>query len=150
MAKIEIMSNKVIECGTDTRKLYSLVNGLIWLTTHNPLPDNRTNNELAEEYATFFMSKIIKICHDLNNHPKYSPVSNNSPQCDQFEEITEEEVLKMINSIEAKTCGSDPVPSSVLKDLTPYILKDIMSIVNVSLRNEYLQTGGKLLSLNHC
>ena len=58
------------------------------------------------------MSKIIKICDDLYNHPKYNPVSNNL-QFDQFEEITEQEVLKMINSIEAKTCGSNPVLSSV-------------------------------------
>ena len=82
MANTEIMSNKVLESGTDTRKLYHLVNELIRLTTHNPLPDNRTNDELAEESATFFMPKIIKICDDLNNHPKYSPVSNNPPQFD--------------------------------------------------------------------
>ena len=55
------------------------------------------------------MSKIIQI-YDLNDHPKYKPVSHNSLQFDQFEEITEEQVLKMINSMEAKTCGSDPVP----------------------------------------
>ena len=78
------MSNKVIECGTDTRKLYSLVYGLVRLTTHNPLPDNRSIDELAEEFACFFKSKIIKICVDLNNHPKYNPVSNNPPQFDQF------------------------------------------------------------------
>ena len=48
------------------------------------------------------MSKISKICDDLNDHPKYKPVSNNPPQSDQFEEITEEEVLKMINSMQAK------------------------------------------------
>ena len=134
MAKIEIMSNKVIECGTDTRKLYSLLNGLIRLPTNNPLPDNRTNDELAEEFATLFMFKIIKIHDDLNNHPKYTPVSNNPPQFDRFEEITEKEVLKMFNSMEAKTCGSDPVLSSVLKDLAPYLKKDITTIVNVSLR----------------
>ena len=74
MAKTEIMSNKVIECGTDSRKLYSLVNRLVGLTSHNPLPDNRTTNELAEEFATCFMSKIIKMCDDLNNHPKYNKV----------------------------------------------------------------------------
>ena len=60
MAKTETMSNKVIECGTDTRKLYSLVIGLVRLATHNPLPENRTNNELAKELATFFMSKTSK------------------------------------------------------------------------------------------
>ena len=49
------MSNKVIECGTDTRKLYGLVNGLIGLTRPNPLPCNRINDELAEEFVIFFV-----------------------------------------------------------------------------------------------
>ena len=48
------------------------------------------------------MSKISKRHDDLNDHPKYKPVSNNPPQFDQFEEITEKVVLKMINSIQAK------------------------------------------------
>ena len=144
MAKTEIISNKVIECGRNTRKLYSLVNGLVWLTTYNPLPDNRTNNQLGEEFATFFMSKIIKILDDLNNHPKYHPLSNNPPQFDQFEEITEEEVLKMINSMEAKACGHNPVPSLVLKDLAPYIIKEITTIVNVSLREGVIPNKWKI------
>ena len=96
LTKTEIMSTKVIEYGTDTRKLYSLVNGLIGLTTQNALPGNRSNDELVEEFVAFFMSKINKICEDLNDHPKYKPVSNNPPQFDQFEEITEEEVLKIM------------------------------------------------------
>ena len=61
IAKIGIISTKVIDCGSDTRKLYSLVNGLIGLTKHNPLPDNQTNEELVEEFGSFFMSKISKI-----------------------------------------------------------------------------------------
>ena len=60
IAKIEIMSNKVIECGTDTRKLYSLVNGLIRLTIQNPLLDNRINDELAEESVTCLCLKSAK------------------------------------------------------------------------------------------
>ena len=76
-----------------------------WATqANNPqsTTDNRTNDELTE-FVTFFMSKITKICDDLNNHPEYKPVSNNPLQFDHFEEITEEEVLKMINSMEVKT-----------------------------------------------
>ena len=80
------------------------------------------------------MSKINKICEDLNDHPKYKSVSNNPPQFDQFEETTDEEVLKIINSMGAKTCGSNPVPSSVLKELAPCIAKQITTIVNMSLR----------------
>ena len=98
------------------------------------MPDNRSNDELVEEFIAFFMSKISKKHEDLNDHPKYKPVSNNPPQFDQFEKITEEEVLKIINSIGAKTCSSDPVPSSVLKELAPYIIRQITTIVNVSLR----------------
>ena len=134
IAKIGIISTKVIECGTDTRKLYSLVNGLIGLTTQNSLPDNQINDEHVEEFVTFFMSKISKICEELNDHPKYNPLSNNPPTFDWFEETTDEEVLKIINSMWAKTCGSDPVPSSVLKELAPYIIRQITMIVNVSLR----------------
>ena len=80
------------------------------------------------------MSKISKIHDDLNDHPKYKPVSNNPPQFDQFEEITEEKVLKIFNSMGAKTCGSDPVPSSILEELAPYIIRQITTIVNMSLR----------------
>ena len=44
------------------------------------------------------------------------------------------EVLKIINNMGAKTWGSDPVPSSVLKELIPYIIRQITTIMNVSLR----------------
>ena len=44
----------------DTRKLYSLVNGLIRLTTQNPLPYNRVNDELTEEFVTFLCLKSVK------------------------------------------------------------------------------------------
>ena len=90
------------------------------------------------------MSKIIEICDDLNHHPKYKPVSYSPPQFDQFEEITEEEVLKMINSMGPKTCGSNPVPSSVLKDLAPYIIMEITTIVNVSLRERLFANKRKI------
>ena len=60
------------------------------------------------------MSKISKILDELNDHPKYKPLSNSLPKFDWFKETTEEEVLKIINSMVAKTCGSDPIPSSLL------------------------------------
>ena len=40
--------------------VYSLVNGLIGLTTQSPLPDNRINDELAEEFVTFLCLKSVK------------------------------------------------------------------------------------------
>ena len=124
----------MIDCGTDTRKLYSLVNGLIGLTAQNPLLDNKDKEELVEEFGSFFMAKISKIQYELNDHPKYKPLSNNPPKFDHFKEIAEDEVLKIINSMAAKTCGSDPIPSSPFKELAPHIIGHITTIVNESLR----------------
>ena len=132
--KVRIISTKVIDCGTDTRKLYSLVNGLIGLTAQNPLPDNQDKDELVEEFGSFFMSKISKIWDELNDHPKYNPLSNSPPKLDCFKETTEDKVLKLINSMAAKTCGSDPIPSSLFKELAPHIIGHITTIVNESLR----------------
>ena len=87
-----------------------------------------------EEFGSYFMSKISKIWNELNDHPKYKPLSNNPPRFDCFKESTEEEVLKIINSMAAKTCGSDPIPSSLLKELAPHIIGHITAIVNESLR----------------
>ena len=84
------------------RKLYRLVNRLIGLTAQNLLPDNQDKDELVEEIGSFFMSKISKIQDELNDHPKYKPLSNNPPKFDWLKETTEEEVLKIINSMVAK------------------------------------------------
>ena len=116
------------------RNLYSLVNGLLGLTAQNPLPDNHDKDELVEKFGSFVMSKISKIRDELNDHPKYKPLSNNPPKFDWFKETTEEEVLKILNSMAAKACGSDPIPSSLLTELAPYIIRHITTIVNESLR----------------
>ena len=80
------------------------------------------------------MSKISKIWDELNDHPKYKPLSNSPPKLDCFKETTEDKVLKIINSMAAKTCGSDPIPSSLFKELAPHITGHITTIVNESLR----------------
>ena len=71
-----------MDCGTDTRKLYNFVNGLIGQTAQNPLLENQNKDELVEEFGSFFMSKISKIWDELNYHPKYKPLSNNPPNFD--------------------------------------------------------------------
>ena len=44
-----------------------------------------------------------------------------------------DEVLSVIKSMAAKTCGSDPLPSSLFKDLAPHIIDTITELVNTSL-----------------
>ncbi len=51
--KLEI-SNKVMECGNNTKNLYSLVNNITGVKKQNPMPENITDENLAENFADFF------------------------------------------------------------------------------------------------
>ena len=51
------LSKKIDECGNDTKKLYSLVNGLMVRTSENPMPKSELDDQLAENFADFFMEK---------------------------------------------------------------------------------------------
>ena len=63
--KTEVISNKVKECGSDSQKLYALVNNLLGTKVSNPLPESYLDEELAEEFAEFFLSKVLKIRDSL-------------------------------------------------------------------------------------
>ena len=75
-AKLSVVSEKVLECGTDTCKLYHLVNSLTGESNTKLMPDHEgSDEELAEQFSEFFMDKITKIRKGLDIHPKYdSPI----------------------------------------------------------------------------
>ena len=52
------ITEKVIECAGNTKKLYSLVSYLTRSEIENPMPPGKTDGELAEEFAEYFMQKI--------------------------------------------------------------------------------------------
>ena len=41
--------------------------------SENPLPKSDSDEQLAEEFAEHFMTKIKKIWDALENHPMYKP-----------------------------------------------------------------------------
>ena len=80
-AKKEILSNKVLDCGNDTRKLYALVNSLTGVPNNtNPLPECDNYEQLAEDFADHFMTKIKNICDNLDRFPKYDPPLRQTPR----------------------------------------------------------------------
>ena len=70
-AKKEILSNNVLDCGNDTRKLYALVNLLTGVPNNrNTLPEYDNHEQLAEDFEDHFMTKIKNICDNLDRFPK--------------------------------------------------------------------------------
>ena len=105
--KVKI-SNKIEECGSDSKKLFQLVNHLTSHKPENPLLTRNTDKELANEFADFFISKILKIRHELDKHPLYQQYMVNVPEFNQFSKLDKEQVMKLIMNTNSKSCELDP------------------------------------------
>ena len=135
-AKHEKIKNLVNECGSDSKRLYKLVDEITGKKSENKLPADKSDRELADEFANFFMEKILKIRDSLKDQPTYSPLSHGSvPSLDSFKELTDDEVKKIICSMATKSCEIDSLPTKFIKDGLHDILPVITKIVNVSLKN---------------
>ena len=99
-AKLSIVSEKFSECGTDTCKLYSLVNSLTGSTNVNPMPDHQgSDEEKVEQFSEFFMEKITKIRQGLDIHPKYDPPYRQGLNyLHEFNRMSSEELLLVIKT----------------------------------------------------
>ena len=51
---------KIEECGFDSKNLFLLVNHLTGCKPEIPLLTRNSDKELADEFANFFLSKIVK------------------------------------------------------------------------------------------
>ena len=131
--KTEVISNKVKECGSDSQKLYALVNNLLGTKVSNLLPESNSDEKLAEEFAEFFLSKVLKIRDSIKHYPKYVVTDKNQPKLNTFRDLNEEEVLSIVMSMPVKHCDLDPIPATVMRKLIPHILQEITILVNQSL-----------------
>ena len=57
-SKHQMICEKINESSNNAKKLYVLVNHLSGCTQENPLPINKSDEILAEEFADFFINKI--------------------------------------------------------------------------------------------
>ena len=129
-AKIEAVSNKVTECGNDTKKLYKIVNNILGTNKEKPLPPNNDKNKLADAFANYFIGKIQKIRDQLDQYGKYIPWHKEIPTLSQFNPVTIE-VARLISSMATKSCELDAIPTSVLKQIMPSIVHTITKIINI-------------------
>ena len=72
-------AEKIKDCGTDAKKLYTLINNLTNNNKENPLPESQSDEGLANQFAQYFMSKIKSIRDSLDSHPLYNPIRGRFP-----------------------------------------------------------------------
>ena len=127
------LSDKVNDCNSDTKKLYAFVNGIIGRASENPMPKRHCDDQLAEEFADYFMAKIKKICDSLKNYPPYKPVHWDIKLPREFQPLAEQKMSKTIGKMASKACEIDPIPTKILKRVLPSVIGPITSIVSNSI-----------------
>ena len=68
MAKVTSLSQEVISCDGNTKKLYNLIKNITGQVKENPLPDFNNTKGLCDSFLDFFMDKIHKIRDELSSH----------------------------------------------------------------------------------
>ena len=81
------------------KQLFSVVNSITNNRQISPLPDHKSHEEIADDFANFFIGKIQEIREELSSAEGLKPQVNNIPQLKKFSPLEMEEVQKEIKEI---------------------------------------------------
>ena len=71
-----MLRHKLAECSKDSKKIHTLINNLTTKQQPQQWPPHKSEEDLAEDFAKFFLDKITKIREALRDKPVYMPTSN--------------------------------------------------------------------------
>ena len=135
-AKSSFLRNKIAECGSDRRSLFSLLDRCLTGRKELTLPRHSSPGDLATEFGHFFNRKIADIRADLE---KLSLPT--SPACEfassttlsVFDPVNAAEIIELVLDCPSKSSFLDPIPTYLLKKVIHVLAKPIANLVNISL-----------------
>ncbi len=141
-AKRHHFAAMIDEHSAKPRQLFAVIDHLLHRKKEMPLPRHNTPKELAESFSSYFISKVAKIRTELDTHSaeisdRQSPVEPRQvvTPLESFDPVSMSDVLRLINMSAPKSCGLDPIPTSVVKDHAVTLAPLITNIVNLSLKS---------------
>ncbi|KAH3811837.1 hypothetical protein DPMN_140252 [Dreissena polymorpha] len=75
------------------------------------MPEGKSDTAIAENFADHFLDKINKIRDALASFEKFTPDHKEVPYFGMFEDLTQDEVKKIINHLQTKSCELDALPT---------------------------------------
>ena len=117
----------------NTRQLYKIISGLMRQDNTNPLLEAHSDQELAEDFAEFFLQKIENIREKFNNTTPYTTEPNDVPQLSKFSPINKSDLLKIIKAMPTKSWKLDYMGTVKIKAVLQTCIPSITKIVNLSL-----------------
>ena len=132
----------VAECGRDQKKIYSVTNRLLG-KQKVVFPKELSDKHCADKFIQFFSNKVKDIHCELTNQrndllSKYPNIldtmTKDSTTCvlEHFAESTDEEISKIIATLNNKQCELDPAPTWLVKWISEIITPVVKRIVNTS------------------
>ena len=122
------------------KQVFKLCNSLLGRGKEQSLPPGLNNQELADKFNEFFITKITNIRSDLFEHGTES--SDTQPEnrlipnaLMNFQLLSCEDVSKIVLASPAKTCDADPIPTELLKKVLLAIIHLLTKLVNESLQS---------------
>ena len=115
--KAEYYSTIISVNSHDPKKLWHTLRHVPDEGQEMTLPPHKSEKSLANKFASFFHPKIKRICDMFTaSSTVVIPPLCTPPNLPRFNEVSEDEVLKIIKNSPTKSCLLDPVPTSLLKD----------------------------------
>ena len=132
------------------KKLFKTVQKLLEKPTVNYYAPSENDLMLADEFATFFTTKIDTLHNDLlvkkNALIDSAECVNDvvltmsSTRFSTFTEVKLDDIRELAATVFSKSCVLDPLPSSIIKQCTDLLLPTVTNIVNLSLREGCMPT----------
>ena len=142
-SKRSYFKDKIEENSTNPRALFTIIEKVLHRKTESALSEHTSEKELAENFSTYFQSKISKIRASLDSQKQSSnPLTFDAfkTNCsfDSFSSLSEVKIDKIIKQSPSKSCDLDPLPTSLMKENMSSILPLITEIVNDSLSSGHV------------
>ena len=119
-AERHFLHTRLYKNWNNPKKIFRICNSLPGRRKDLPLPPSFTNQELGDNFNTFFITKIANIRNQLKitiatMGPLPMEMAIATATLDSSQLLTSQDVAKVILSSPSKSCESDPIPTNLLK-----------------------------------
>ena len=145
-AKSQFLEEFVIEHNANQGELFKAINRIMHRKKTNPMPEHESPLVLANQFCDFFQEKVAKIRENFSDNST-DALLHDTPEAGcrfaSFEELSDDDIVKIISQSTNKYCELDPIPSSLLKQCSIEIMPVIKRIINKSLSDGYFPDSCK-------
>ena len=75
---------------SDSKELYRIITEVSGQNEQSPLPESTSDQQLAKDFAAFFLNKVQNIRKIFKNTPTYTPKPTDTPHLEIFSMLTDQ------------------------------------------------------------